>query len=133
MDTTLKDQEVKRFEALRDLAISMGRQIGGSIREDNPLGGDTKLTDEDRRQNCRRGRKYIIRLGKANQFDSFLRQLGKIMMRYGLKYDGKFLQTIDPQSFMWFKEFMLIAALTIINTALSSKSDDSKTKTHENE
>lgn len=116
------EAEKATFEKLRTIAIDLGKQIGAGIRYYNPSPtGDPKqeITKAEQITNCRQGRKYIVALGKANQFETFLKQLRRIEIRLARSYNKEFLEQIDPKSFIWVKEFILISALNIINPVLS--------------
>lgn len=98
---------------LQEKSIKMGAQIGQGILSygENP----------DRKINARQGRKYIIALRKANQFDRFLHELGRIQGRFTLTLSRDFLENIDEDRFNWARQFIIISALNQINAELSPK------------
>jgi hypothetical protein len=107
-ERTMNDKE------LQDKSIKMGAQIGQGI-----LGYGEK---PDRKTNARQGRKYIIALRKANQYDKFLHELARIQSRFTLNFSKEFLENIDEGRFQWVRQFVIISALNQINSELSPKS-----------
>tara|TARA_R110002124_G_scaffold146076_1_gene311312 strand:- start:2628 stop:4385 length:1758 start_codon:yes stop_codon:yes gene_type:complete len=106
--------KIMNDKELQDKSIKLGAQIGQGI-----LGyGETPV----RKTNARQGRKYIIALRKANQFDRFLHELARIQARFVLNFSREFLENIDEERFQWVRQFVIISALNQINAELSPKS-----------
>ena len=110
---SLINPKIMEDKELQEKAIKMGAQIGQGILSygENP----------DRKTNARQGRKYIIALRKANQFDRFLHELGRIQGRFTLTLSRDFLNNIDEGRFNWARQFIIISALNQINAELSPK------------
>jgi hypothetical protein len=111
-ETHINDK-IMNDKELQDKALKMGAQIGQGILSygENPV----------RKTNARQGRKYIIALRKANQFDRFLHELARIQARFTLSFSREFLENIDEERFHWVRQFIIISALNQINTELSPK------------
>ncbi len=105
---------------LKERAIKLGAQVGQGI---------LSYGDNDRKTNARQGRKYIIRLRKAMQFDRFLAGLSSIQERFGLSFSRELLDGLDEENYVWIKQFIIISALNQINAELSPKSATTKTET----
>lgn len=105
---------------LKERAIKLGAQVGQGI---------LSYGDIDRKTNARQGRKYIIRLRKAMQFDRFLAGLSSIQERFGLSFSRELLDGLDEENYVWIKQFIIISALNQINSELSPKSATTKTET----
>lgn len=105
---------------LKDRAIKLGAQVGQGILSYGEI---------DRKTNARQGRKYIIRLRKAMQFDRFLAGLSSIQERFGLSFSRELLDGLDEENYVWIKQFIIISALNQINAELSLKSATTKTET----
>lgn len=97
---------------LKERAIKLGAQVGQGI---------LSYGDTDRKTNARQGRKYIIRLRKAMQFDRFLAGLSSIQERFGLSFSRELLDGLDEENYVWIKQFIIISALNQINSELSPK------------
>lgn len=103
---------------LKERAIKLGVQVGQGI---------LSYGDTDRKTNARQGRKYIIRLRKAMQFDRFLAGLSSIQERFGLSFSRELLDGLDEENYVWIKQFIIISALNQINSELSPKPATAKT------
>ncbi len=111
------NHKIMTDKELQEKAIKLGAQIGQGILSY----GETP----DRKTNARQGRKYIISLRKANQYDRFLQELARIQSRFTLNYSRDFLDSIDEERFQWVRQFVIISALNQINVELSPKKQDS--------
>lgn len=111
------NHKIMTDKELQEKAIKLGAQIGQGILSygENP----------ERKTNARQGRKYIISLRKANQYDRFLQELARIQSRFTLNYSRDFLDSIDEERFQWVRQFVIISALNQINVELSPKKQDS--------
>nr|WP_295934909.1 hypothetical protein [uncultured Dyadobacter sp.] len=98
---------------LQSRALKLGAQVGQGI-----LG----YADNDRKANARQGRKYIISLRKANQFDRFMAELSRIQTRFMLNYSRDLMEGINADNYSWLKQFIIISALNQINSELNPKS-----------
>lgn len=108
--------KIMNDKELQEKAIKLGAQIGQGILNygENP----------ERKTNARQGRKYIISLRKANQYDRFLQELARIQSRFILNYSREFLDSIDEERFQWVRQFVIISALNQINVELSPRKQD---------
>jgi len=115
------NHKIMTDKELQDKAIKLGAQIGQGILSY----GETP----ERKTNARQGRKYIISLRKANQYDRFLQELARIQSRFTLNYSRDFLDSIDEERFQWVRQFVIISALNQINVELSPRKQDSNQST----
>lgn len=115
------NHKIMTDKELQEKAIKLGAQIGQGILSygENP----------ERKTNARQGRKYIISLRKANQYDRFLQELARIQSRFTLNYSRDFLDSIDEERFQWVRQFVIISALNQINVELSPRKQDSNQST----
>ena len=105
---------------LQERAVKMGAQIGQGILSYGEV--------PDRKVNARQGRKYIIALRKANQYERFLAELSRIQSRFALNYSRDFIDNIDESRFQWARQFVIISALNQINTELSPRKSENNPK-----
>ncbi|AXE21972.1 hypothetical protein DR864_29215 (plasmid) [Runella rosea] len=115
------NHKIMTDKELQEKAIKLGAQIGQGILSY----GETP----ERKTNARQGRKYIISLRKANQYDRFLQELARIQSRFTLNYSRDFLDSIDEERFQWVRQFVIISALNQINVELSPRKQDSNQST----
>ncbi|WP_288426179.1 hypothetical protein [uncultured Spirosoma sp.] len=101
---------------LQSRALKLGAQVGQGI---------LNYAENDRKTNARQGRKYIISLRKANQFDRFLAELSRIQTRFTLNFSRDLLEGVNADNYAWIKQFIIISALNQINPELSPKSSTS--------
>ncbi len=102
-------------------AIKLGAQIGQGILSYSP-GEKKELARPERQTNARQGRKYIVSLRKANQFDRFMGELSRVQSRFSLTYSRELLEGINEENYSWAKQFIIISALNQINIELNPKS-----------
>ncbi len=105
---------------LQERAVKMGAQIGQGILSYGEA--------PDRKVNARQGRKYIIALRKANQYERFLAELSRIQSRFALNYSREFIDNIDEERFQWARQFIIISALNQINVELSPRKQENNPK-----
>ena len=98
---------------LQSRALKLGAQVGQGI---------LSYAENDRKTNARQGRKYIISLRKANQFDRFLAELSRIQTRFTLNFSRDLMEGVNADNYSWIKQFIIISALNQINPELSPKS-----------
>lgn len=104
-------------QQLKERAIKLGAQVGQGI---------LSYGENDRKTNARQGRKYIVRLRKASQFDRFLDVLSGIQSRFTFSFSRELLEGLDEENYAWIKQFIIISALNQINPELSPKTSKSE-------
>lgn len=113
---TTTNKTIMENADLQSRALKLGAQVGQGI-----LG----YAGNDRKTNARQGRKYIISLRKANQFDRFMGELARVQTRFTLNFSRELMEGINADNYSWIKQFIIISALNQINPELSLKPSNS--------
>jgi hypothetical protein len=97
-------------KSLQERAIKLGQSIGMSI---------LKYEGLDKKANAKQGRKYIIDLRKARTMEQFTDSITRLQFRFGMIISNEVLEKLDSSNFLLVKQFAVISALNILNSALS--------------
>jgi hypothetical protein len=100
-------------EELQEKAVGLGSFIGiGIINYNNPK------NENEKKDNIKSGRKYIISLNKSRTIQQYLDELIRIQNKYGIIVSKDILSSINENNWEYIKRFCLISALNLINGTL---------------
>jgi hypothetical protein len=112
---TMDNQELKQR---RDAAIALGKSIGIAIINWTRQDGQAP----DQKANAKQGRKYIILMRKARNFDKFMEVLTRLQGRFqfGISVDEK-LNLLTDENFKEYRDFAIIQATNILISAYKNE------------
>lgn len=117
---TMDNQELKQKELKqrRDAAIALGKSIGIAIINWTRQDGQAP----DQKANAKQGRKYIILMRKARNFDKFMEVLTRLQGRFqfGISVDEK-LSLLTDDNFKEYRDFAIIQATNILISAYKNE------------
>lgn len=111
---TMENQESEELKQKRGAAVALGKSIGIAIINWSKNDGQ----DPNQKTNAKQGRKYIIRLRKARNFEQFMEVLTGLQMRFqfGIGIDEK-LDLLTEDNFKEYRDFAIIQAANILISA----------------
>jgi len=116
-----KKMEKEALTSLQTRAINLGKSIGMSV---------LNFEDGDRKSNAKQARSYMVHLHKARTAEQFREAIIRFQKKYGIIVANQLLESEDmndDQSFVFIKQFTVMAALNLLNGAFQSNSTNTST------
>jgi hypothetical protein len=116
-----RNMDKEKVKSLQERAIKLGYSIGKSVLE---FEGNQPGT------NAKQARAYMIHLHKSRTAEQFREAIIRFQKKYGIMVSGELLEAEDmndDQSFVFIKQFTVMAALNLLNGALKPKSSNPST------
>ncbi|MBN8679686.1 MAG: hypothetical protein J0M29_15765 [Chitinophagales bacterium] len=111
-----RKMEKEKVKNLQDRAVKLGYSIGKSVLEFD--GNKPEV-------NAKQARGYIVHLHKSRTAEQFREAIIRFQKKYGIIVANDLLDAEDmndDQSFVFIKQFTVMAALNLLNSALKSTS-----------
>lgn len=103
-------------EELSKKSLNLGSSIGISIKNNNEIKNESDDKKARRKkEEIKKGKKYIISLRKVNTYAKFLGELERIQSRYNLIINEKLLININDKNWNYIKSYVVIGALNSLN------------------
>ena len=112
------NMDKEKAKSLQERAVKLGYSIGKSVLEFEGNKPDV---------NTKQARAYMIHLHKSRTAEQFREALIRFQKKYGVIVSGELLEAEDmndDQTFVFIKQFAIIAALNLLNAALKPKSSN---------
>lgn len=101
---------------IQDRAIKLGTSIGQGI-----LRAEDAESFNEKQQNAKKGRTYIINLHKARTFEQFREALIRLQKRYQIIISNELLENLNEENYQFVKQFTILSALNNLNSFLNKK------------
>jgi hypothetical protein len=115
------NMDKEKVKNLQDRAVKLGYSIGMSVL-------DFESGQKD--VNAKNARSYMVHLHKARTAEQFREAIIRFQKKYGIIVSNDILESEDmndDQSFIFIKQFTVMAALNSLNGALKTKNSNSTT------
>jgi hypothetical protein len=118
-----RNMDKEKVKNLQERAVKLGYSIGKSVLEFDGNKPDV---------NAKQARGYMVNLHKSRTAEQFREAIIRFQKKYGIIVSGDLLEAEDlndDQSFVFIKQFTVIAALNLLNGALKPKRSENQTST----
>ncbi|MBK8923838.1 MAG: hypothetical protein IPM81_20510 [Saprospirales bacterium] len=118
-----RNMDKEKVKNLQERAVKLGYSIGMSVLEFDGNKPDV---------NAKQARAYMVHLHKARTAEQFREAIIRFQKKYGIIVANDLLEAEDmndDQSFVFIKQFTVMAALNSLNGALKSKKSDNQPST----